>query len=247
MKKLFILASLMFVLPFVANAASFVITPFSGSYTSGDIVTLRISVDPAGSTIYTAMLDAKLSPNTFEIISFSLNDSMLAMKQAGYDSTDSTNGVLIKTGGYTGGISSVTYFGTLTLRAKTSGTGKFTANSTSKLLDENNVNKQTGSQSASFTIANKVPVVVPNVEAKKSVEVKTSIKTETPTEVQKETTSNEPVLYEVEVAPTQVAAVVESEATKGVMFWMIEILVMLAMFGLGYIAGSRSLTRRLNK
>jgi hypothetical protein len=168
MKKLFIFVSLMFVLPFITNASSFVITPSSGSYTNGDVVTLNISVNPAGSTIYTAMIDAKFSPETFEVLSFTLNDSMLAMKQTGYDSVDNGNGVFIKTGGYTGGVSSVTNFGTLILKAKNSGAGTFTINSSSKLLDSNNANMQNSSQLATFTIVNKAPVVEQKAEAKKT-------------------------------------------------------------------------------
>jgi len=232
MKK-FILAGLMFALPFVANAASFVISPSSGSYTVGDTVTLHISVDPAGSNIYAAMLDAKFSPITFEVISFTLNDSMLAMKQAG-DSIDNTNGVLVKTGGYTGGINSVTSFGTLVLRAKATGTGTFTANSTSKLLDSINVNQQSGSQTASFAIANPAPIV----QQKTQVQTNTNanVKTVTPTTKQTITTQNKP---NIQATSSQVAAVVQSSKTSSVTFWIFEILAMLAVFALGYTAGSR--------
>ena len=109
MKKLLTLViSFAFALPFVASAASFVVTPSSGSYTAGNTITLNIAVNPSGNTIYTAMLDARFSPNTFEIVLFSLNDSMLPLKQSGYDALDNSNGVLTKTGGYTGGVSSVT-------------------------------------------------------------------------------------------------------------------------------------------
>ena len=84
MKKLLTLAiGFAFTLPFVASAASFVVTPSSGSYTTGDLVTLNIAVNPSGSTVYTAMLDAQFSAGTFEIVSFSFKDSMLPLKQPG--------------------------------------------------------------------------------------------------------------------------------------------------------------------
>jgi hypothetical protein len=234
MKKLFILASLMFVIPFVANAASFVISPSSGSYTVGDTITLHISVDPAGSNIYAAMLDAKFSPATFEVVSFTLNDSVLAMKQAG-DSIDNTNGVLVKTGGYTGGINSVTPFGTLVLRAKASGTGTFTANNTSKLLDSNNTNQQGGSQTASFAISNPAPVVQQKTQVQTNTN--TSPKTVTPTIKQTTTTENKP---DIEATSSEVAAVVQSGKTNSVTFWIFEILAMLIVFALGYVAGKRN-------
>ena len=228
----------MFALPFVANAASFVISPSSGSYTVGDTVILHISVDPAGSNIYAAMLDAKFSPATFEVVSFTLNDSMLAMKQAG-DNIDNINGVLVKTGGYTGGIISVTPFGTVVLKAKASGTGTFTANSTSKLLDSNNTNQQSGSQVASFTIANPAPVVVPKVQVQTntSTNTNTSVKTVTPATKQTATTEKTP---NIEATSSQVAAVVQSGTKSNVTFWIFEILAMAVMFALGYFAGKRN-------
>jgi hypothetical protein len=233
MKKI-ILASLMFALPFVANAASFVISPSSGSYTVGDNVTLHISVDPAGSNIYAAMLDAKFSSATFEVMSFTLNDSMLAMKQAG-DSIDNTNGVLVKTGGYTGGIISVTPFGTVVLKAKASGTGTFTANSTSKLLDSNNTNQQSGSQTASFTIANPAPVVVPKVQVQTNTN--TSVKTVIPA-IKKTATTEK--TSDIQATSSEVAAVVQSGTKSSVTFWIFEILAMAVMFALGYFAGRRN-------
>lgn len=239
MKKLFIITGLMFVLPFVANAASFVITPSSsGTYKSGDIITLRISVDPSGINIYTALLDAKFSPSTLEVVSFTLNDSMLAMKQAG-DNIDNTNGTLVKTGGYMGGINSVTNFGTLVLRAKTTGSATLTINSGSKLLDENNANKQTGSQSVSFNIiADQTPVVVP----KKDVQKNTNTNTETivPTKKTTETKADTVKISDVKATSTQVASVVEFKTKSNKMtFWTIEILVILITFGVGYVAGRR--------
>jgi len=238
MKKLLIIASLLFVLPAITNASTFVVTPASGSYTSGNTVTLHVSVDPSGSTIYTAMLDAQFTPSKFEVISFTMNDSMLAMKQTGYDSINNTTGTLVKTGGYTGGISSVTPFGTLVLKAKGSGAGNFTVNSTSKLLDANNANKQVGSQVASFTVVASIPVVVPAKETGKII--KTSVISN-----KSISTLVSPVVIATSTTEistsTQLASVEKSNSSNNAIFWSAIILIMAGVFITGYYFGKHEL------
>lgn len=237
MKKLFTFLGLMFALPFVASASSFIITPLSGSYTKGDTVTLHISVDPAGSTIYTAMLNSQFSSDAFEVVSFTLNDSMLAMKQTGYDSINNVAGTLVKTGGYTGGINSVTPFGTLILRARGSGTGTFTINNTSKLLDSNNTNKQVGSQVASFKITDKAIAVAKKAEVQKGTD--SSAKIVTPKVSETATTSDNSNVSDVQATSSQLAAVSQSGTTSSTLIWMLGIIALIAVFTVGYLSGSR--------
>lgn len=242
MKKLYILTSLIFILPFVTSAASFIVTPSSGSYTTGDSITLHISVNPSGSTIYTAMLDAGFPVDKFEIVSFTLNDSMLPLKQAGYDALDNSKGVLTKTGGYSGGINTVTSFGTIVLKTKGSGVGTFTINDSSKLLDANNADQQSGTQTASFTIApKKAPVVAPPVAPQTTVKKETvqqvpdtAVSTTTSTtteEVVEEVVVSEP---EVVATSSQLASVAGTETANYMIYWVIGIIVMVGLFSLVY-------------
>jgi hypothetical protein len=240
MKKLFTILGLMFVLPFITSASTFVITPAGGSYNTGDSITLNISVNPSGSTIYTAMLDAKFSPDTLEVVSFTLNDSMLAMKQAGYDSINNTGGILIKTGGFAGGISSLTSFGTLILKAKGSGAGTFTINSTSKLLDSSNTNKQVGSQIASYTIANIIPVVVPIVDVKPTPNINsnTVIPEKKPGTIKVVTSTTTTAT----TAATSLSATVGQSKAAGNMILLI--LALITSFIIGYFFGNRKIIRK---
>lgn len=144
--------------PLVVSAATFTVSPNKTSYKTGDNIVLNISVNPENSTVYTAMFDASFSSSTLDVLSFSLNDNMLPLKQPGYDAQDNLNGILTKTGGYPGGINSNTSFGTLVLRAKKEGVGSLTILDSSKLLDVGNVDRQTGSQTLSFNIEKYVPV-----------------------------------------------------------------------------------------
>lgn len=235
MKKLstFIIG-LSLALPAFASAASFVVTPSSGSYAAGDTVTLSIAVDPAATSTYTAMLDARFSSDIFEVTSFSMNSQMILLEQPGYDAIDNTKGVLIKTGGYPGGINATTTFGTLVMRVKKDGTGTFTVNDSSKLLDSNNADQQSGNQSVSFTVAAKTPDT--DLVTKKSVPLeKTNTQTNTQ-EVTKPTAqasiNDTPVVIAETNKPlgsrasTQLAAVAEFITTNSIMFGLLGMLVL---------------------
>lgn len=222
MKKLLtLIISIATVLPVMASAASFVVAPSSGSYTAGDTVVLSVSVAPAESTVYTAMLDARFSPDTFEVVSFSMNDNMIPLKQPGYDAVDNATGVFTKTGGYPGGLSATAPFGSIVLRAKKDGAGIFTIADNSKLLDVNNADQQRGDQSVSFAIAARVPVIVKPAPV---------IETTDTQGIAKPTVQNipsEPIVAGKPFASTQLATVAEFVATNSVMFWILGLLAVL--------------------
>lgn len=225
---------LSFLLPVVVSAASFVVTPSSGSYTVGDSIVLTISANPGGSTIYTAMLDARFSSGTLEVSSFTLNDSLLPLKQSGYDALDNTNGILTKTGGFTGGITATAPFGVIVLHAKTAGTGTFTVADTSKLLDSNNADQQSGTQTSSFTIAAK-PVVQTAPVTKTASQSVTKQTTPPATKTTKAATTTSAT--ETPATSTQVAAA----AATGIntITWVLWLVSVLIAFGLGYFIGRR--------
>lgn len=158
MKKIITtIISLGIMLPAFALAATFSVTPNKTSYNVGENIILNISVNGEGSNIYTANLISNFSTSTLSVVSFTMNDNMLPLKQNGYDLIDNQNGGLIKTGGYAGGTAS-SNFGTLILRAQNIGQAELNISESSKLLDENNINKISGRQSISFNIIAK-PIV----------------------------------------------------------------------------------------
>ena len=225
MKKLtaFVLG-LSFLFPPVASAASFVVSPASGSYTAGNTVTLQVSVNPAGATIYTAMLDARFSTDTFEVVSFTLNDALLPLKQSGYDALNNTTGVLTKTGGFTG-ITSTASFGTVVLRAKASGSGTFTITDSSKLLDGSNADQQNGVQTMNYNIAS-APATkqIQDTTIEKSQTTKTGA-----------VSGAKKVATTTEATSSQAAAV--ATAGMGMGTWALVILVIIAAFATGYFVG----------
>lgn len=233
MNKLFILAGLIFLLPLAVSASSFIIIPSSPSYLNGETITLNLSVDPAGSTVYVASLDAKFSPDTLEFVSFALDNSMLTLNQEGYDLVDNLNGSLIKTGGYPGGINSLTSFGTLVLRAKEDGLGTLTVNNSSKLLDANNLNQQTGSPVVSFTISDNL--VVPEKEAQ--------INTTTVSGSEQENAEANNAELINNVISAQAAAAGQSGATNNLKSWIFGIFAIIIISAVGYL----SKHKRFNK
>lgn len=238
MKKInALIVGLSFALPLAASAATFVVTPSSGSYNTGDTVTLNISVNPSGGTIYTAMMDTRFSSDTFEVVSFALNDALLPLRTNGYDALDNTNGVLTKTGGYTGGLTSTASFGTLVFRAKKSGAGTFTIADSSKLFDGNNADQQSGAQTTTYAItAKSIPqTVTAPVQTTPSLQPKT---TKTKPETTKPDESTATITSE-DASSTQVAAVAES----GIGFaidWTLAFLLSLAMFLAGFLLGRKT-------
>lgn len=242
MKKISaLIIGLSFVLPLAANAATFNVSPSSGTYNTGDTVTLNVSVNPAGSTIYTAMLDARFSTANFEVVSFTLNDALLPLKQSGYDALDNASGILTKTGGYSGGLTSTASFGTIVLRAKSAGSATFTVADSSKLLDGSNADQQSGAQTSTFTIATKPAPEVKPVATQSNTTVAPK-ETKTVSKAQPATTNAS--TSSTEASSTQVAAVAQSGVLGGgLTFWILEILALVVAFGAGYFAGTRKLFR----
>ncbi len=237
MKKIM---SLMFVLslamPFAASAATFIVSPSSGSYSVGDTIVLTVSANPTGSTIYTAMLDARFSADTLEVASFTLNDSLLALKQSGYDALNNASGILTKTGGYTGGITSASSFGVIVLRAKAAGTGSFTVADSSKLLDANNTDQQSGAQTASFAItAKQVQQTVPTTPTAPVTQTVAQSSNST-NEEQVEPVQARETIAQASETPTTSAqvATVESVGTSSMLMWVMWLISLIAAFLAGY-------------
>ena len=235
MKQLFtVVLGLASMLPAVASAASFTVTPASGSYKVGDTITLNVGVNPTGGTVYTAMLDARFSPSVFKVVSFTLADALLPLKTQGYDALDNSGGVLTKTGGYTGGTSSTASFGTVVLKVVGSSTGTFTVANSTKLLDSANANQNSGSQTFSYTV--NAPVSVPSVT--KTATPKQVATTHTPTKKKSSTQKNTTATAtEMENATSSQVAAVVSSGTTLTTLWLAVLFAGLVAFVLGYLLG----------
>ena len=142
-----------------ATSVSF--TPVNVSVRQGQTFTLTIGVNPQGVKNYTAKAELRYPAGLLEVKSFAFAPSWMPLAQSGYDLTDNTNGVFIKTAGYPGGISSAATFGTVSFLAKKSGNGTITLNSgNSFALDANNQNIIAGA-SVQAAVAISAPASTP--------------------------------------------------------------------------------------
>lgn len=142
-------------------------TPVKVSVRQGQSFTLTIGVNPQGVKNYTAKTELRYPAGLLEVKSFTFASGWIPLTQVGYDLTDNLNGVLIKTAGYLGGISSPMAFGTVLFRAKKNGIGTVVLNNNSFVLDANSQNILT-SISAQTLVAISAPVFAPITTPKPS-------------------------------------------------------------------------------
>ena len=182
MRKLLFTISLaalgVIVLAMPALAATTVsLSPVNISVTSGKNFNVVIAVNPQGASNYTEKIELDYPADLLQVKSFSLGSNWMALSQTGYDLIDNTNGKLIKTAGYPGGISSSATFGTVSFYAKKAGSGTIKLGNGSLALDANNQNVLSGTPSVSVAIT--APASVP--AAPKTPAVETPAAPEQPT------------------------------------------------------------------
>jgi hypothetical protein len=142
----------------VANAGNVYLAPQSISVKAGQTFNVTLSVDPAGSKIYTSMVGIKYPADLVEVKGFTQSGTWMTLSQTGYDLIDNTNGSLIKTAGYPKGLSSIATFGVVNFKAKKDGTGTISITSSTKLLDSTNADARTGSFASIALNVAKAPV-----------------------------------------------------------------------------------------
>ena len=183
MRKLLFTISLaalgVIVLAMPALAATTVsLSPVSVKAVSGKSFNVVIAVNPQGVSNYTEKIELDYPADLLQVKSFSLGSNWMALSQTGYDLIDNTNGKLIKTAGYPGGISSSATFGTVSFYAKKAGSGVIKLGTGSLALDANNQNVLSGAPSVSVAIA--APASVPAAPSAPAAE--TPAETEQPAE-----------------------------------------------------------------
>jgi hypothetical protein len=124
----------------VSAATTFLLTPATVEYAKSESFTLRIVVDPQGVKNYTVKAELDFPADIVAVKSFTFANDWLPLVRSGYDLTDNTQGILIKTAGYPGGISEPTVFGTVVFSPKNAGSGIIKAGESSIALDAQSKN-----------------------------------------------------------------------------------------------------------
>ena len=135
------------------------LSPASVNVVSGKSFNVVIAVNPQGAANYTEKIELSFPADLLQVNSFSFGNSWMALSQTGYDLVDNTNGTLIKTAGYPGGLSSAATFGTVSFYAKKTGSGVIKLGSGSLALDANNQNVLSGTPQVAFMVT--APATVP--------------------------------------------------------------------------------------
>ncbi len=236
-----------FVLVVPALAATSVsFAPVTVNVSQGQSFTLTVGVNPGGVKNYTVKTELQYPANLLEVTSFAFANTWMPLTQSGYDLTDNTNGVLVKTAGYPGGVSSAVTFGTVTFHAKKSGTGTIALDNSSLTLDAGNQNVL-ASAAVRTTVAIAAPSVPTQTAPVTQVTPTSKPATETVppvTEVattsgkQLATTTEQPIV----VPPGSILAQVATFVTFGTnsIFLGIAIIVVLVFLGYAIYSGVRS-------
>lgn len=143
-----LLYSLFMVAGFIMAANTFAATvsfsPASIGPREGQTVNLTVAVDPQGTKAYTVKLQIIYPKDLLEVQSFTFSGRWVALVQPGYDLIDNTNGILIKTAGYPGGLNAKADFGTIVFKAKKNGAGAVQVATSSVAFGANNQNMMSG-------------------------------------------------------------------------------------------------------
>lgn len=147
----------------VLAATTVSLSPAVVNVIEGQNFNLTVKIDPQGLKNYTAKIELTYPADLLRVNSFTFGSSWMPVSQPGYDSIDNTSGVLIKTAGYPGGVTSQATFGIVSFSAKKAGNGIIKMGNDSLALNATNQNLlgETAVQT-SFTIT--APVLVPTEE-----------------------------------------------------------------------------------
>ncbi|MFH1230529.1 MAG: cohesin domain-containing protein, partial [Planctomycetota bacterium] len=124
----------------VLAATTVSLSPASINVVEGRSFNLTVKIDPQGVKNYTAKIELKYLVDLLRVNSFTFGSNWMIVNQPGYDSIDNVNGVLVKTAGYPGGVSSQVTFGTVSFSAKKAGNGVIKMGNNSLALDATNQN-----------------------------------------------------------------------------------------------------------
>lgn len=206
-------------------ASSFQFSPTSVDTNPGKTFTLKVTLDPQGVKNYTSKLEIDFPADILKVNSFTFGDGWLPLSMSGYDLIDNTNGIMIKSAGYPGGISSPVTFGTVSFTTKKEGSGTITITGNSLVFNA-------ASQNVLSSTLVRVSVIVktavatpttPTTPSGQEVQEEEIIQKteEIATQEQKETTPENPFLARLDAVFQKIANI-----------WLL--LVMVIIIGLGY-------------
>ncbi|MEI8130265.1 MAG: cohesin domain-containing protein [bacterium] len=160
---------------FAATTAS--MSPSSVNAVAGTTFTITVSVDSATDVNDAEKIEIKYPTDLVSVTNVAQTNEWMALTQAGYDSLDATNGILIKTAGLPGGFSGKKVFETITFTAKSAGVGQIS-------IDSNSIAFQESTQTAITSAPVAITITAP-LEQKVTTVTTTPVKKVAPVEAVK--------------------------------------------------------------
>jgi len=234
------LSAVLIMAPNVFAATTISFLPAAVNIKTEQTFNLSVAVDPQGIKNYTVKLKINYPADLLEIKSFSFGSNWMALSQPGYDLIDNTNGVLIKSAGYPGGLSSSATFGTISFSAKKAGSGTIKTDTGSLAIDANSQNVLSGTPEVSVivTVPASVPVVpsAPKAPTVPSLPPETN---ETPAAPEEqplitEQPAEQPIAQQAPASQTSLLAAIGNILTLGTNNKWIGILVIVVILGIIY-------------
>ena len=221
----------------VAQAATSVtLSPTNKTVSAGQTFTVSATFNPNGTKLFTGRLALSYPADVLEVTNFTAPSTFFSLAQPGYDLVDNTNGKLLKTAGFPGGMTDSSLFGTVTFKAKKSGNATIALNSDVLALDSGN-NNDFNNVFSTVAVTVPAPVVQETVvepvvtESEPVVEQKTEVVVNELPEIEE---TNE--ISETEVATTTVAenentdllAQASETGSTSSYLWLVIVLVVIA-------------------
>jgi hypothetical protein len=206
-------------------------TPTNVKVVAGQQFNIVVAVNPNGTSNFAEQLQVKYPADLLQVTSFNIGSNWMSLTQPGYDSIDNVNGVMVKTAGYAGGITTLTPFGTITFTAKKSGSGTIAIGSVSQAFEKAGQTAITGTDATFLvTAATIVPAAKPKASVTKAPAPATTDLTPVTTingQVVATTTAQE---VAAAVAASQVAAINATTSGSGsIWLWILVAVVILGI------------------
>lgn len=133
-------------------STTFSLYPLKISVQEGQVFKLAVNLNPNNQKNYTVKVNVKFPAELVTVSSWQFAGTWQPLSQSGYDLIDNKSGTLIKTAGYPGGLNKAATFGTITFKAKKTGTGIISFAGGSMALDEANTNQYIGGNQVPLSV-----------------------------------------------------------------------------------------------
>lgn len=160
MKKLFLYFNLIALgvvffigAPLTADAALINLSPQTKNVVAGNTFKITIAVDPFGESIFTVKAALSYPADLLRVTSFNFRDEWIPLNQPGFNEINNEKGIIIKTGGYPGGVISQTVLGVITFTGLKEGSATVSLSDDSIILNNDNKNILTNKSATTLTLS----------------------------------------------------------------------------------------------